>query len=109
MSKKDYKQGISDAMAAYEAFGEKQEAAIRHVGAEIERTAGKVDQLGGKIGEITDYITDKEKAALYKLNTPVDIADLDDAEKRILLAVLYQLSADEDEVTAEQQNYVRAV
>lgn len=109
MSKKDYKQGMSDAMAAYEAFGEKQEAAIRHVGAEIERTAGKVDQLSGKIGEITDYITDKEKAALYKLNTPVDIADLDDAEKRILLAVLYQLSADEDEVTAEQQNYVRAV
>lgn len=109
MSKKDYKQGMSDAMAAYEAFGEKQEAAIRHVGAEIERTAGKVDQLGGKIGEITDYITDKEKAALYKLNTPVDITDLDDAEKRILLAVLYQLSADEDEVTAEQQNYVRAV
>ena len=71
MSKKDYKQGISDAMAAYEAFGEKQEAAIRHVGAEIERTAGKVDQLGGKIGEITDYITDKEKAALYKLNLPL--------------------------------------
>lgn len=109
MSKKDYKQGMSDVMAAYEAFGEKQEAAIRHVGAEIERTAGKVDKLGGKIGEIADYITDQEKAALYKLNTPVDIADLDDAEKRILLAVLYQLSADEDKVTAEQQNYVRAV
>lgn len=109
MSKKDYRQGMSDAMAAYEAFGEKQEAAIQHVGAEIEKTAGKVDQLGGKIGEIADYITDKEKAALYKLNTPVDIADLEDAEKRILLAVLYQLSSDEDEVTEEQQNYVRAV
>lgn len=109
MSKKDYKKGMADAMEAYEAFGEKQEAAIRRVGAEIEKTAGKVDKLGGKIGEITDYITDKEKAALYKLNTPVDFADLDDAEKRILLAVLYQLSADEDEVTGEQQNYVRAV
>ena len=109
MSKKDYRQGMSDAMAAYEAFGEKQEAAIQHVGAEIEKAAGKVDKLGGKIGEIADYITDKEKAALYKLNTPVDIADLEDAEKRILLAVLYQLSADEDEVTEEQQNYVRAV
>ena len=87
MSKKDYKKGIADAMGAYEAFGEKQEAAIRHVGAEIEKTAGKVDKLGGKIGEIADYITDKEKATLYKLNTPVDIADLEDAEKRILLAV----------------------
>ena len=100
---------MADAMTAYEAFGEKQEEAIRYVGAEIERTAGKVDRLGGKIGEIADYITDQEKAALYKLNTPVDIADLDDAEKRILLAVLYQLSADEDEVTEEQQNYIRAV
>lgn len=109
MSRKDYKQGMADAMGAYEAFGEKQEAAVRHVGAEIEKTAEKVDKLGGKIGEIADYITDKEKADLYKLNTPVDIADLDDAEKRILLAVLYQLSADEDEVTEEQQNYVRAV
>lgn len=109
MSKKDYKKGMADAMSAYEAFGEKQEAAIRYVGAEIEKTAGKVDKLGGKIGEIADYITDKEKAELYKLNTPVDIADLEDAEKRILVAVLYQLSADEDEVTEEQQNYVRAV
>lgn len=109
MSRKDYKKGMADAMTAYEAFGEKQEEAIRYVGAEIERTAGKVDRLGGKIGEIADYITDQEKAALYKLNTPVDIADLDDAEKRILLAVLYQLSADEDEVTEEQQNYIRAV
>lgn len=109
MSKKDYKKSMADAMSAYEAFGEKQEAAIRHVGEEIEKTAGKVDKLGGKIGEIADYITDKEKAELYKLNTPVDIADLEDAEKRILVAVLYQLSADEDEVTEEQQNYVRAV
>ena len=109
MSKKDDRQGMADAMGAYEAFGEKQEAAIRHVGAEIKKTAGKVDKLGGKIGEIADYITDQEKVVLYKLNTPVDIADLEDAEKRILLAVLYPLSADEDAVTEEQQNYVRAV
>lgn len=109
MSKKDYKKGMADAMEAYEAFGEKQENAIRHVGQEVEKTAQKVDKLGGKIGEISDYITDQEKAALYKLNTPVDIADLEDAEKRILLAVLYQLSADADEVTEEQQNYLRAV
>jgi len=109
MSKKDYKQGMADAMEAYRRFGKKQEAAIRHVGEQVEKTAGKVDSLGGKIGEITDYITDQEKAALYKLNTPVDIADLEDAEKRILLAVLYQLSADEEELTEEQQNFVRAV
>lgn len=109
MNKKAYKKGMTDAMEAYQDFGKKQEKAIRHVGKEIEKTSQKVDKLGGKIGEIADYITDKEKAELYKLNTPVDIADLDDAEKRILVAVLYQLSADEDEITEEQQNYVRSV
>lgn len=109
MSKKDYKQGMSDAMEAYEAFSEKQEAATRHVAKQVDKVAGKMDKLGGQIDSIADYITDQEKAALYKLNTPIDIADLEDAEKRILLAVLYQLTSDEDEVTEEQQNYVRAV
>ena len=91
MSKKDYRQGMADAMESYVPFGEKQEAAIRHVGDQVKQTADKVDKLGGKIGDLVDYISDREKAALYKLNTPVDIADLDDAEKRILLAVLYRL------------------
>ena len=31
MSKKDYQKGMADAMEAYEAFGEKQEAAIRNI------------------------------------------------------------------------------
>lgn len=109
MSKKDYKQGMADAMESYVPFGEKQEAAIRHVGDQVKQTADKVDKLGGKIGDLVDYISDREKAALYKLNTPVDIADMEDAEKRVLLAVLYQLSTNEEPTTSEQQNYVRAV
>lgn len=109
MSKKDYKKGISDAMEAYEAFSEKQEAATRHVAKQVDKVAGTVDKLGDKIGEITDYITDQEKAELYRLNTPVDIADLGNQEKKMLLAILYQLAADESEATKEQQNYIRAV
>lgn len=109
MSKKDYRQGMADAMESYVPFGEKQEAAIRHVGNQIKETEVKVEKLGGKIGDLVDYISDREKAEVYKLNTPVDIADLGDAEKRILLAVLYQLSANEESITPEQQNYVRAV
>lgn len=109
MSKKDYKQGMADALEANKGFSEKQEAAINHVAGEVEKAAGKMNKLGDKIGEIKDYITDQEKAALYKLNTPVDIAALENNAKRILLAVLYQLSTDEEELTEEQQNYVRAV
>jgi len=109
MSKKDYKKGMSDAMEAYEAFSEKQEAATLHVAKQVSTVADKVDRLGGKIGEITTYITEQEKATLYRLNTPVDIADLDAAEKRVLLAILYQLFSDEEDPTEAQQNYVRAV
>ena len=109
MSKKDYKQGMADAMESYVPFGEKQEAAIRHVGDQVKQTADKVDKLGGKIGDLVDYISDREKAALYKLNTPVDIADMEDAEKRVLLAVLYQLSTNEEPTTSAQQNFIRAV
>lgn len=109
MSKKDYKRGISDAMEAYGDFSEKQEAATRHVAEQVGKVAGKVDKLGDKICEITNYITDQEKAELYRLNTPVDIADLGNQEKKMLLAILYQLAADESETTEEQQNYIRAV
>lgn len=109
MSKKDYKKGMADALAANKGFSEKQEAAINHVTGEVEKASGKIDKLGGKIEEFKTYITDQEKATLYKLNTPVDIASLENNEKRILLAVLYQLSADEEELTEEQQGYVRAI
>lgn len=109
MSKGQYKEGMADAMRAYKDFGEKQEAAIRQVGAQIEQAAQKVDKLGDAIDGVTTYITDREKAELYQLHTPIDIADLEDAEKRILLAILYQLATEEEEVTDNQQNYVRAV
>lgn len=108
MSKKDYKKGMADAMSAYQEFGKKQEAAIQHVEGEVARTADKVEHLGDQIGNVVDYISDQEKAALYRLNTPVDIADLENAEKRMLLAILYQLSAME-EPTEMQQTYLRAI
>lgn len=109
MSRKDYRQGMADAMEAYEKFGEKQENAIRYVGIQAEQAAQATGKLGEAINGITSYISDREKAELYKLNTPVDIADLDDSEKRILLAVLYQLISDEDDPTEAQQHYVRSV
>lgn len=109
MSRKDYKKGMADAMEAYQAFSEKQEAATRHVAKQVEKVADNVDRLGGKIGEITNYITDQEKVLLYHLNTPMDIIDLGNQEKKMLVAILYQLASDEAEVTEEQQNYIRAV
>lgn len=47
---------------------------------------------------------------MYQLSTPMDIKDFDDPEKRLLLAVLYQLADDEGiSVTDEQRAYIRSV
>ena len=39
MSRKDYRQGMADAMEAYEKFGEKHENAIRYVGIQAVQAA----------------------------------------------------------------------
>ena len=108
MSRKDYKQGAADAMNAYEAFARKQEAATRHVGDQIGRLSHDVTELGKSVEFISDYITEKEKQALYKASMPVDIAELDETDKYLLVAVLYEL-AQQEPPTEEQQNYIRAV
>ena len=116
--KKMYKKGLADAMSAYEAFGKKQEAAIAHMREEVRSGNQKleealneaIDSLGGNINGLYDYLSSKEKAALYHLCTPLDIKDLSDEEKRLLLAVLYQLAYDEGEqVTSAQRGYIRSV
>lgn len=108
MSRKDYKQGAADTMNAYEAFAKKQEAATRHVGEQIGNLSKDVEQLGKSVEFISDYITDKEKQALYKANMPVDIADLEETDKYLLVCVLYKL-AQQEPPTEEQKNYIRAV
>lgn len=109
MGNEDYKQGYADSMKAHEDFLKKQEAATQHIAGEMAKVGEDVGRLGEKISGITDYITDQEKVELYKLNAPVDIAELEARDKELLWAVLYQLANDEDEITEEQQNYLRAV
>ena len=51
------------------------------------------------------------KAALYNLCTPKDIKDLGDSERRMLLAILYQLAENEGAwgLTDYQKKYIRSV
>ena len=106
--KDDYKKGMADAMEGYTAFGEKQEAAIEYLAEQEGQTADKVKQIGDKVGQVVDYISDQEKVNLYKLNSPIDVADLDDNDQRLLLAILYQLSTQEPPTEA-QQGYIRSI
>ncbi len=111
--KKMYKKGLADAMQAYEDFGRKQEEALAQIREEVK--AGKkledaLAELGDNINGIYDHLNGKEKAALYHLSTPMDIKALDEQERQLLMAVLYQLADDEGSaVTEEQRAYIRAV
>lgn len=112
--KKMYKKGLADAMQAYEAFGKKQEAALNQMREEVRAGQKKLEtaltDLGEEIYGIYDYLTSQEKAALYNLSTPLDIKDLQDHEKRLLLATLYQLANNQEaSITDAQRGYIRSV
>lgn len=113
--KKMYKRGMEDAMRAYEAFGKKQEEALEKIREEIRCGNKQLEDMISALGEdlvgIYDFLSSKEKAALYQLCTPKDIKDLGEEEKRVLVAVLYQLAAEEGilAVTENQKKYIRSV
>jgi len=109
-----YKKGLSDAMQAYEAFSEKQKAALTHMREEVrsgnKRLEAALCDLGEDLNGIYNHLSSLEKATLYRLSTPVDIKDLDENDKKLLLAILYQLAYDEGKsITDAQRKYLRSV
>ena len=113
-NKKMYKKGLADAMQAYEGFSEKQKAALEQMRREVDNGNKKLEDalagLGDELNGIYQYLNAKEKAALYHLNTPLDIKKLELEEQQLLVAVLYQLAEDEDmRLNDNQRNYIRSV
>lgn len=113
-NKKMYKKGLTDAMRAYADFGQKQEDAIAAIRAEVRNGTEKLEDalsgLGDEINGIYDHLDAKEKAALYHLNTPFDIKQLDESEQQLLLAVLVQLANNEgSSINEYQQTYIHGV
>ena len=113
-NKKMYKKGLADAMQAYEGFSEKQKAALEQMRREVENGNKKLEDalagLGDELNGIYQYLNAKEKAALYHLNTPLDIKKMELEEQQLLLAVLYQLAEDEGSSLNDiQRSYIRSV
>ena len=112
MFNKKYKKGMADAAKAYEAFGKKQEDALKHILEEVRQ--GKRDlesvlrELNGNIDGLYDYIDSKEKAHLYSVYTPFDIINLNKNDRLFLVGVLCRLTVDKAP-NENQQNYIRAV
>ena len=112
MFNKKYKKGMADAAKAYEAFGKKQEDALKHILEEVRQ--GKRDlesvlrELNGNIDGLYDYIDSKEKAHLYSVYTPFDIKALDQHARLFLVGVLFSLTTDKMP-NEDHQKFVRAV
>lgn len=112
MFNRKYKKGLADAAKAYEAFGKKQEEALKHILEEVRQ--GKRDmqsalkEIDGHIDNIYDYLQSKEKATLYTVYTPFDLKKLGEKERLFLVGALFRLTM--DKVPNEgQQNYLRAI
>ena len=112
MFNKKYKKGMADASKAYEAFGQKQADAIKHILEEVRQ--GKRDlesvlrEFNGNIDGLYDYIDSKEKANLYTVYTPFDIKELDQQARLFLVGALIRLTVDRAP-NENQQNYIRAI
>ncbi len=112
--KKMYKQGLADALRANEGFTKKQQAALEKLRQEVESGNKKLEDalsgLGEELNGIYQYLTSREKAALYHLDAQMDLKELDEEERRFLLAVLYQLAEDAGPgLTEEQRVYIRSI
>ena len=116
--KKMYKKGLEDAMRANEAFVKKQQDAIEYMREEVrtghkkleDALAAAIHSLDGCVIGLSNRLEAKEKAALYKLSTSLDIQHFAESEKQLLVAVLYQLASDEGlDITEYQRCFVRSV
>lgn len=105
MGNKDFKKGMQ---AGAKPFEEK-----------FKKTADQIDGLGKKINSkldafdetfdtIIDDLNSIERKRLYDLNTLVDILELDEAERELLVAILLTLGSIE-EPTELQQLFIRSV
>lgn len=115
--KKLYKAGLADGIQISEAISKKQEEAIAYVREEVRSgnqlgsaMSEAIASLGDNIAGLYKYLNSKEKAALYHLNTPIDIKELGEYEKHLLVAMLIELSNDESSsITENQRTYTRAI
>ncbi len=112
---KKYKKGMADAAKAYEAFGEKQAEALKHILSEVDSGKCTVEEALRKLSDIDKninalylHLQSKEKASLYTIYTPYDIANLDKEEKLFLGGALLRLTLDKTPNPA-QQKFIRSV
>lgn len=100
MSTKSYKRGVTDTAHAFAEFERKQSDAINFVRENF------VEGIQQNINDLCEHITEQEKNALYKFSAPLDIRDLDDHDKALIVGILYVLANDKYP-TEHQKHYIQ--
>lgn len=106
MGSKTFERGMEAGAKPFEEKFRKQAEKVEEIGKKLE---SGLDGIAAVNDVMISELSAMEKEKTYSLNTMVDIAELEKTEKEILLAVLYTLVDMQDDVTTEQQNYVRYV
>ncbi|MCM3031502.1 hypothetical protein [Niallia sp. MER 6] len=106
MSRKDFYKGMEAAAKPFEEKFQKQSQAFEELAQSINN---KLDDFSFTNDRIIDELNAMEKKRLYDLNTLIDIANLGDDEKELLMAILYTLVDMTEYVTEYQQAFLRSV
>lgn len=109
MAGRRYKRGMADASRAYQAFGQKQEDALRHILNEVQGVKKDISKALGELDTNFDNLYDRldasEKEKLYSVSMPFDLKTLDEYEKMFLIGALFAL-ADDCRPTENQKKYI---
>lgn len=109
MAGRRYKRGMADASRAYQAFGQKQEDALRHILNEVQGGRKDISDALGELDANFDNLYDRldasEKEKLYSVSMPFDLKTLDEYEKMFLIGALFTL-AEDCRPTENQQKYI---
>jgi hypothetical protein len=104
MSVKGFEEGMEAAAKPYEAKYQQYAEAFDRVKKEFDQNWKEATNV---TDEILDDLKRRQNKILFRNNTQVDIKDLADYEKEILVATLYTLSKDYS--NEDQKGYIRAV
>lgn len=106
MSSKDFRQGM---VAGAKPFGDKLDLLANVSERAVADISEGIDSVSGVVNCILDDLTIQEKKSIYDLDTPHGIAEMDQAEKEYLLAVLFTIADKKGSINDNQKFYLRAL
>ncbi|GEM_PF-5874868 len=106
MARKEFNNGMEAGARPFEEKFQRQSAAFEKVAKTINE---KIDDIDFITDNIINDLNSIEKKRLYDLNTIIDIGELGEDEKELLLALLYTLANMTNNVTEYQQTFFRSI